>query len=230
MQHADARHSKADWPVPAALIALSLVPVLAGGARLAHLMMGPPITPEDVRFVAAPGPVIVHIMAVTLYCLLGAFQFAPGWRRRHPRWHRMAGRILVPCGLLAALTGLWMTQFYLRIATDSAALYGMRLAVGAAMVTAIVLAVDAVRKRNYRSHGAWMIRAYALGQGAGSQVFTHLPWFILVGAPGPTSRAWLMAAGWAINIVFAEWIIARKFLSRPRSTPPERIPAPDLRR
>ena len=199
MQRADTRRSKADWLVPAGLITLSLVPVLAGGARLAHLMAGSPTAPEDVRFFTAPGPVIVHIFAVTLYCLLGAFQFAPGWRRRHPRWHRGAGRILVPCGLSAAITGLWMTQFYLRIATDSAALHGVRLTVGAAMITAIVLAAVAVGKRDYRRHGAWMIRAYALGQGAGTQVFTHLPWFLLVGTPGPTSRAWLMAAGYSMS-------------------------------
>jgi hypothetical protein len=76
------------------------------------------------------------------------------------------------------------------------------------MITAIIQAVVNIRRRDYRSHGAWMIRAYALGQGAGTQVFTHLPWFLLVGAPGPTSRAWLMTAGWVINIAVAEWIIA----------------------
>lgn len=52
-----------------------------------------------------------------------------------------------------------------------------------------------------------MIRGYAIGLGAGTQVLTHLPWFILVGRPGELSRAVLMGAGWVINVVVAEWII-----------------------
>ena len=54
-----------------------------------------------------------------------------------------------------------------------------------------------------------MTRAYALGMGAGTQVLTHLPWFLLVGKPGELARATLMAAGWMINILVAERVIRR---------------------
>jgi hypothetical protein len=63
-----------------------------------------------------------------------------------------------------------------------------------------------------------MMRAYAIGLGAGTQVLTHLPWFILVGKPGESSRAVLMGAGWVINLFVAEWII-RKPPSRLSSIP-----------
>ena len=43
--------------------------------------------------------------------MLGPLQFAAGFRRRWPAWHRVAGRLLVGCGLLVGLTGLWMTLF-----------------------------------------------------------------------------------------------------------------------
>jgi hypothetical protein len=46
--------------------------------------------------------------------------------------------------------------------------------------------------------------------GAGTQVLTHLPWFLLVGQPRETARAVLMGAGWIINLVVAEWIIRRQ--------------------
>src|SRR5690606_28260230 len=59
------------------------------------------------------------------------------------------------------------------------------------------------------THGEWMIRAYALGMGAGTQVLTHLPWFILVGRPTELSRTILMGGAWAINAAVAEWIIRR---------------------
>ncbi len=55
-----------------------------------------------------------------------------------------------------------------------------------------------------------MIRAYAIGMGAGTQVLTHLPWFILMDVkPGETARGIMMGAAWVINLTIAEWIIRR---------------------
>jgi uncharacterized membrane protein len=206
--------TKKDWLIPAGLIALSLVPAVAGTARLTQLAGGAEITPENARFFASPLPVVLHITAVIVYSILGAFQFSPGFRRRRRGWHRAAGKILIPCGLVAALSGVWMAHFYPWPAGDGQALYVERLVVGSAMVASIVLAVDAIRRRDFASHGAWMIRAYAIGLGAGTQVLTHLPWFVLVdGKPSEIPRAVMMGAGWAINIVMAEWVIRRQ---RPR--------------
>lgn len=203
------RNSRREWLVPAGLLALSLVPALAGASRLVNLAIGAPDAVEDVRFFNAPAPVIVHIVTASLYAILGAFQFTPRLRCWPAQWHWRAGWLVLPAGLLAALSGLWMTAFYPRIITDSGLLTGIRIVVGGAMVGSLVLAILALQRRSYGDHGAWMIRAYALGMGAGTQVLTHLPWFILVGAPGPKSRAGLMAAGWLINILVAEWVISR---------------------
>lgn len=49
---------------------------------------------------------------------------------------------------------------------------------------------------------------------AGTQVFTHIPWFILFGEPSELPRAFLMGAGWVINLILAEWIINKR-LTRP---------------
>ena len=206
--HASTMTRRPDWVVPAALILLSLVPAAAGTARLVELARGG-VTPANARFFAAPLPFVLHAFAVMPYCILGALQFAPGFRRRHRGWHRAAGRVLVGLGLVAALTGLWMTLFYAWPAGDGVALYVTRLVVGAAMTVAILLGALAIRRRDFVAHGAWMLRAYALGLGAGTQVLTHLPWFLLVGKPTETPRAFLMAAGWVINLAVAEWIIRR---------------------
>lgn len=85
------------------------------------------------------------------------------------------------------------------------------------MVASIVLAIDAIRRRDFVAHGAWMMRGYAIGMGAGTQVLTHLPWFVLIGEPGVSARAVLMGAGWLINVVVAESII-RRARSRRRPT------------
>ena len=208
---------KSDWLIPASLIVLSLVPALAGTVRLTQLAGGVEITPENARFFAAPLPVLIHIPAAIIYCILGAFQFSPGFRRRHRSWHRTAGRILIPCGLLVALSGLWMAHFYAWPQGDGQLLYIERLVFGSAMVVSIIMGIDAIRRRQFASHGDWMTRAYAIGLGAGTQVLTHLPWFILAdGKPGELPRALMMGAGWALNVVIAEYAIRSRY-ARPRS-------------
>ena len=203
--------NKGEWLIPALLIALSLVPVLAGAARLSELASGAQVTPDNARFFASPLPVVVHIVSVSLYSILGALQFAPGFRRRNSRWHRAVGKwILVPCGLAVALSGLWMTQFYPWPKGDGELLYVFRLIFGSAMLASIVLGAFAARRRDYPRHGEWMMRGYAIGLGAGTQVFTHVPWLLFFGTPNELTRALLMAAGWVINIIVVEWIIRKR--------------------
>ncbi len=211
-----------EWLVPTLLIMLSAVPVAAGTVRLAQLAGGAEITPDNARFFAAPLPVVLHIISVTHYCVLGAFQFAPGFRRRKPNWHRAAGRILVPCGLIAALSGLWLTQFYPPVDDfgDGPILYGLRLLVGSAMVLFICLGFAAIRRRDIPRHLAWMMRCYALGLGAGTQALTPLPWFLFPAIQGELTRALCMGAGWAINLVVAEWIIRGRPTHRSRTSAP----------
>jgi hypothetical protein len=64
-----------------------------------------------------------------------------------------------------------------------------------------------------------MIRAYALGQGAGTQVITAIPWLILVGEPSGFTRDILMTLSWVINLLIAEAVIrrGRKITSRDRA-------------
>jgi uncharacterized membrane protein len=209
---------RSDWLIPALLILLSLVPAVFGTARLAELARGAEVTAANARFFAQPLPVALHILVVIPYSIIGAFQFSAGFRRRNRKWHRAAGRVLAVFGLVAALTGLWMAHFYPWPEGDGQVVYLERLVFGSGMLVSIVLAIAAIRRRDFPSHGAWMTRAYAIGVGAGTQVLTHLPWFILFGKPGESSRAVLMGAGWVINVIVAEWIIRRR-TTRPRAVP-----------
>ncbi|MDX2139145.1 MAG: DUF2306 domain-containing protein [Chloroflexota bacterium] len=210
--------SRRDWLVAGGLILLAVIPIIAGTVRVGQLTIGAettPVTPENARFFAAPLPVILHVLGATVYSLLGAFQFAPGLRLRYPRWHRRAGWLLVPAGLAASLSGLWMAHFYPWPAGDGPVLYAMRLLFGFAMTLALVLAVVAVRQRQFPRHGAWMIRAYAIGMGAGTQVLTAILWALLVGTSGEFARNMIMGGGWVINVIVAEWII-RRHLTQPQ--------------
>lgn len=203
--------NKYEWIIPTALIILSLVPALAGTARIVELSSGAEITPANARFFDSPLPVTIHIVGATLYAILGAFQFAPTFRRRKTHWHRFVGKwILVPSGIAVALSGLWMNQFYNLPQDNVGFLYSQRIFFGSAMFLSIVLGYFAVRRKDYKTHGNWMMRAYAIGLGAGTQVLTHLPWILFFGEPDELTRAFLMLAGWVINLAVVEWIIYKQ--------------------
>jgi uncharacterized membrane protein len=149
----------------------------------------------------------VHVLAAALYAFLGAFQFSARLRRRRPDWHRSAGRLLVGAGLAVAGSGLWMTLFYSG-APGGELLWAIRLVVASAMAASIILGVTAIRRRDIAAHRAWMIRAYALGVGAGTQAFTQGIGEALFGT-GDLSTALSISSGWMINVAVAEWAIRR---------------------
>ncbi len=149
--------------------------------------------------------------AITLFSLLGALQFAP----------RIRGKIIRPgtagpaawlcrAGIIAALSGLWLAHFYLLPPTDGTALYVTRLVVGVWMTFALCRGYFAIRARDIASHRNWMLRGYAIGMGAGTQVLTNLPVILTVGPPDTAVRAVLMGAGWVINAIIAEAVIHRR--------------------
>lgn len=196
------------WLPVAGLLLLSLIPVLGGAFRIGDLTGGT-ITADNARFFASPVPVIAHIVGATVYCLLGAFQFVPGLRSRRG-WHRVAGLILIPAGLVAALSGLWMAAFYSSPDGGGPLLTITRLAFGSAMAVAIVLGIFAIKRRDFVAHGAWMTRAYALGIAAGTQAVVLAIWILSVGPVTAVTDALLMAAAWLINAGVAELVIRRR--------------------
>ncbi|PCI73161.1 MAG: hypothetical protein COB20_16385 [SAR86 cluster bacterium] len=202
--------SKNEWLVPSLLILLSVVPILAGIERVIELSSDTEVTLENSQYFEAPAPVVIHIITVSFYCILGALQFSPVLRRRNLSWHRIAGRFLIPCGLVAALSGLWMTQFYPPSENDGLILYWIRMLVGTGMALSICLGFIAIRRREILRHRAWMARGYALGLGAGTQVLM-LPPLLLLPNYGKLEVALAMGAGWAINLAVAEWIIRTKW-------------------
>ena len=202
--------TRIDWMLPLVLLAISAIPLVAGTVRLAGLAGYPEISAENARFVAAPFPVIVHILSVSLFSILGALQFSSGLRQRSPRWHRVSGRLVVASGIFAALSGLWMTLLYpIPPELQGQLLCTVRVVVSVAMLLSICRAVAAVMRRDIARHRAWMVRAYALGQGAGMQVVVLLPWMVLIGKPTTLQRDVLMSLAWLVNLLVAEIAIPK---------------------
>ncbi len=189
--------------VPLTLVALVIVPAVAGSLRLVEVFGGPHLLPANPRISASPVPVVVHIVCAVAYAVLGAFQFSGALRRSRPAWHRSAGRILVVLGLAVAFSALWMTQFYPRQPGTGELAHLFRLAFGSGMAVSLVLGVAAIRRGDVARHRAWMTRAYALALGAGTQAFTQA-----VGSAAFGTDL-MLGAGWVINLAVAEYVIRR---------------------
>jgi uncharacterized membrane protein len=210
--HATARPTRStgsarsgEW-VPVALVALVLVPAVAGSLRLVELAGGPQLIAANPRLTASPVPVIVHIISAVAYAVLGAFQFSAALRRRRHGWHRAAGRVLVVLGLTVAFSALCLTLFYPRQPGTGDLAFVFRLAFGSGMAASIILGFTAIRRGNVPRHRAWMTRAYALALGAGTQVFTQGIGPAVLGTSELTADLSL-GAGWAINLAVAEYVI-----------------------
>jgi len=204
--------------VPYPLIALVVVPAIAGSLRLVELAGGPHLLPANPRITASPVPVIVHIVCAVLYAVLGAFQFSTGLRRRRPDWHRAAGRVSVVLGLAVAFSALWMTAFYPHVPGGALA-HVFRLGFGTGMAVSIILGFIAIRRRDVARHRAWMARAYALALGAGTQVLTQGIGNALFGT-SELNTALMLGAGWGINLAVVEYVIHARFRASVRARTP----------
>ncbi|MCH6259223.1 DUF2306 domain-containing protein [Puniceicoccaceae bacterium K14] len=204
------RLKKSEWMIIGGLLFLSLVPCVGGVIRLIELHGGPELMPHNPRVRSAPTPVIIHLLGSIPYCVIGILQFLPTVRNAYPVWHRRSGRILIVLGLLSAVSGLWMTHFYgFPEELQGPLLYWVRIFVGTGMIVSIALGLSAVLKKKISEHKKWMLRAYALGQGAGTQVFVALPWILTVGEPSGLTRDILMTLAWVINLFVVQLSIRR---------------------
>lgn len=212
---------KSEWSILIALLLLCLVPCVGGTFRLVELVTGSEFLPENPRINSVPLPAMLHIASSVLYCILGAFQFIRSIRLTYPNWHLLAGRLLVSAGIVSAISGLWMTHYYpFPEHLQGDLLYFIRILVAFSMTAFILLGLSAVFKKKIAQHQAWMIRSYALGQGAGTQVLIAIPWLLTVGEPIGLTRDILMTGSWLINIAVAEWVINGQI--RANRTPPVR--------
>ena len=208
-----ANMKKSEWLIVTGLLLLSFVPSVGGLLRLVELGAGSGIDflPANPRVQNAPLPVILHLFSSIPYCVIGAFQFLQSIRQNHLRWHKVSGRLLVLLGIVSALSGLWMTHFYsFPESLQGNLLYVVRIFVSLFMVLFILLGLSSILQKRVLQHRAWMIRAYALGQGAGTQVLVAIPFLLAVGEPTSLVRDILMTIAWVINISVAEWIIRLK--------------------
>jgi uncharacterized membrane protein len=204
-----------EWTILISIIAYSSIPALGGMIRLLELAGGPALAPENPRVLAAPLPAILHIVGSFVFCIAGAIQFLPSMRHRHPSLHRKMGRVLVIAGCVSAASGVWMTLYFtFPDALQGSLLFSVRIILGFSMMGLIGRAVLAVRARDFNRHGASMLRAYAIGQGASTQALLGIGWIVIFGAePAGLPRDLFMVLCWLLNLLGAEILIHRSIIN-----------------
>lgn len=215
MPHAPSRQRSTNaWLAVTGLLLLSALPIIGGVVRLSEV---PAVAGS--RPLASSVAAVAHIVAMTVYCLLGAFQFSPALRGRR-RWHRTAGRVLIPVGFVAALGAAWLAVFFSG-PPDQLPLAMVRLVFASAMLVFLALGTAAVIRRAFVMHGDWMARAYAIGVGNGTQSLVVILWTVPLGEVDAWGETWLVATGTLITVFVAELLIRRRAARRRVAAPAE---------
>ncbi|MGH1464457.1 MAG: DUF2306 domain-containing protein [Cognatishimia sp.] len=200
------------WRIPLVLILLCLLPIAASAFRVIWMATISPdaaISPSDARFLAFPVPILLHVILASLFLILGAFQMPAALRQKFRNWHRRSGRVAVVAGLTFALSGIWMVLTYAPHEFQNNSIDAGRIVFGFAIAVFLILGIQKARSRNFKSHRAWMIRAYALSASSGAQSLLIAGALAFTGAFDPTLADAMMWVGWIVSILFGEWIIMR---------------------
>lgn len=207
------------------LLILAGIPLAFAVFRLAWLADTPAPSALDAKartFIAEPLPLVLHVISAPLFGGLGALLFSSPLLAKRPDVHRVLGKAAAISGLIAALSGLWLT-LSLHAADPSVPVRtGLRLVVGSTMLAAILVALFAIALRRVRAHRTWMTRAYAIGLSESTQVILLFLTFLALGELTPSMVTLMIALGWAINLSVAETHLRNH---RPPAHKPRRVSA-----
>ena len=136
------------------------------------------------RTPAATAAIGLHLAAGGLVLLLGFVQLLAPLRERHPRVHRVLGRVYVTACLLTGIGGL---GFILVKGTVGGAVMDVGFgAYGVLMVLCAGQTYRFARARLVERHRAWALRLFALAIGSWLYRMDYGFWFALAGGVGHT--------------------------------------------
>jgi len=198
--------------VPAALLFFSSIPIAIAMVELVQIPTG--TLPEDSAHLRiTPIPHFLHVLAGVLFGILGPIQFGRVLAKKYGKVHRVMGRVFVASAAFLSLSSLSLLWTFRDGGMDL--ISGSRIVFAIAMGITLVVAMQAVRARNFDKHRDWMIRTYAIGIGGTAVSFVMFPIYIITGEPpsGLTSDL-IFVGAWIVSIAVGEWVIAR--INRPR--------------
>lgn len=191
---------------------VALLPVLISGFLLRSMYTGEvnaisePI--DIIRRGSYPFALIGHTLGGSAMLILGYLQFSNRIRTKFPKWHRWVGRGLVAAGGYLALSGLWMNlstkpqyDSWLHDTAQNIAAVGL--------LTVLGLGLYFIRSGNITKHRIWMMRAYAISLGAGTQTLLLLPVALIFGVPNGLLADLVFISAWIVNLLVAEYLLRK---------------------
>jgi uncharacterized membrane protein len=103
----------------------------------------------------------VHSVCALGYVVIAPSQFNPKWRNKHLLMHRRLGYVHAFFTVVASITG-WMMIKHSELGPVA---LGMSRIMSPWSIIALVLSINAARRRDLQSHRRWMLRSAAIGYG-----------------------------------------------------------------
>lgn len=148
------------------LVVLTLIALVAVAVRISidwpNVAAGavPPEDSYDRRYALHPVLAYVHILPGVVYLVGAPWQLSRRFRARHIALHRKMGRVVLSAGLIAGVFAIvFGTLFPFGGLPEASA----TVVFGAYFLTALVIALVAIKGRDVARHRRWMIRAFAIG-------------------------------------------------------------------
>lgn len=154
--------------------------------------------------------VALHVVSGSVYLLLAPLQFVPGLRRRKPRYHRWAGRVLV---IIAFVMGVSAIAIGLLIPYSGYAESVVITVFGTYLLACLWLGFRCIVGRDVAHHREWMVRAFSVALAIATQRLIFLPALLWMDDPTHAQIAAAAIAAWVaaltIHVVSAELWLGR---------------------
>ena len=175
-------------------VAVGFLALVGVGASAAHYLRAP----YNPGFLEFPVATALHVILGGVYLALAPFQFAKRIRSRHLGYHRWAGRVLVPIGLLVGAAGVFMAVVI------PAAGWSERVVVGSfglLFLLALGKGFLHVRAGRVAMHREWMIRAFAIALAIATTRLISVPALLIVGIHTDGQVATLVIVSFTVAFV-----------------------------
>ena len=161
----------------------------------------------ELRYLEHPVVTALHMLSGILFITLAPLQFIKKMRAKKLSLHRQLGRFLVLCALISGVYGLVVTAVlpaFGGLASETAGWF-----FGPLFLFAMVRAFWCARNKKITLHREWMIRAFALGLGVGTQRVILIILLTSTGYSFEQSFGPALWIGFGLNLLIAEsWINA----------------------
>lgn len=159
------------------------------------------------EFEKNPGAAKSHVFASLFWVLLVPLQFSTRVRTKQPHLHRNIGKLALIFGVVAAGSGLWLgVVMPFAGSMESIVIFVL----SSAFFYTATRAYLAARKKDFKAHQEWILRAVAVGLSISTTRLVNGPLYFTQIMNDKTAFCLSFVIGMAINLGIVELYIRRK--------------------